>query len=57
MSSRVHNIKLKENAQPVVHACQKVSFKLRNQLKKELDQMKDMEVIQKIYEPTEWVNS
>lgn len=52
----IHKIKLKNNAQPVAHACTKVPFKVRDQLKKELDGMESQQVIEKIDEPKDWVS-
>lgn len=46
-----HHITLKENAQPVQHACQKIPFPLRNQLKDELDKMERLKVITPVDEP------
>lgn len=52
-----HTIQLKGNAQPVVHAARRVPAPLRDRLKKELDRMTMLGVIQKVEEPTDWVNS
>lgn len=52
-----HKIEIEENASPVVNACRKVPFQLRDKLKAELDHMVSLQVIQKIEGPTEWVNS
>lgn len=49
----VHEMKLKENTQPVFHACRKVPFKIRNEVEKEIDRMESQHVIEKIDEPTD----
>ncbi|XP_041349296.1 uncharacterized protein K02A2.6-like [Gigantopelta aegis] len=51
------SIKLHNDAIPVVEPCRKVPFALYDKLKAELHKMEDMKVIEKIEEPTEWVNS
>lgn len=52
-----YKIQLKENATPVIHAPRRVPVPLRGRLKKELDRMSQLQVITKVEEPTEWVNS
>lgn len=52
-----YKIQLKEDATPVIHAPRRVPAPLRERLKKELDKMCQLEVITKVEEPTEWVNS
>lgn len=52
-----YKIKLKEGAQPVVHAPRRVPAALKDKLKEELERMEALEVIRKVEEPTEWVNS
>lgn len=52
-----YKIQLKEGAQPVVHAPRRVPAALKDKLKEELDRMESLEVIRKVEEPTEWVNS
>ncbi len=42
---------------PVVHACRKVPFALREKLKEELARMEKLDVIKRIDEPTDWVSS
>lgn len=41
---------------PDIHPCPKVPFALQKPLKAELDRMEILEVIEKIDEPTDWVN-
>ena len=50
-------IKLRSDAQPVVHAPRTVPIALRSKLKSELKRMEELGVITKQIEPTEWVNS
>lgn len=52
-----YKIQLKEDAVPVIHAPRRVPAPLRERLKKELDRMCHLQVITKVEEPTEWVNS
>ncbi|XP_048747335.2 uncharacterized protein K02A2.6-like [Ostrea edulis] len=52
-----HHIHIDKNVPPVVHAPRKVSFKMRDKLKEELDRMESLNVIEKVNEPSEWVNS
>ena len=52
-----YHIQLKEDAQPVIHAQRKFSIHLRDQLKAQLEEMERTEVIKKVQEPTDWVNS
>ncbi len=55
--SYVHKINLKENAQPVVNPPRKVPIAIKPKLFSELKRMEDLGVIQKVDEPTDWVNS
>jgi len=52
-----HEIKLKPNSQPVIHAPRKVPFLLRDKLKCKLDELVNQNIIEKVDRPTEWVNS
>ena len=52
-----YNIKLTDKVIPVVHPPRKVPASLREKLKNELDDMEKNEIIAKVDEPTEWVNS
>ena len=50
-------IQLKDDANPVIDAPRRVPLALRDRLKKELERMEKQEVIEKVTEPTDWVNS
>ena len=50
-------LRLEADATPVVHPPRKVPHALRERLKDELDRMESAEVIAKVTEPTDWVNS
>jgi len=52
-----YKIQLKEDAKPVVHAPRRVPAPLKAELKKELNRMTQMGVIERVEEPTDWVNS
>lgn len=52
-----HHIHVDKNIQPVVHAPRKVSYKMRSKLKEELNRMESLDVIEKVNEPSDWVNS
>lgn len=51
------HIHLTDNVNPVVHPPRKIPFGIRNELKKELIRLEQNNIITKISEPTEWVNS
>ena len=52
-----YHIKVDSNAQPVVHPPRRVPVTLRPKVQQELDRMEELEVIEKVEEPTDWVNS
>ncbi|XP_061170401.1 uncharacterized protein K02A2.6-like [Saccostrea echinata] len=52
-----HRIHVDKNVPPVVHAPRKVSYKMRDRLKEELERMESLNVIERVNEPSEWVNS
>ena len=52
-----YKIKLDERVKPRIHAQRRLPIELRNRVKKKLDAMARDEVIVKVDEPTEWVNS
>jgi hypothetical protein len=51
-----HHIKLKENYVSVVHLPRGVLFKLRDPVKKKLDDMEKFKLVCKVTEPTPWDN-
>ena len=51
------SIKLRPDAEPVVEPCRKVPFGKFKELEEELKRMEENDVITKITEPTDWVNS
>ncbi|XP_053376863.1 uncharacterized protein K02A2.6-like [Mercenaria mercenaria] len=50
-------IHLREDATPVIHPPRKVPIAIKDKLKAELDHMESQDIIAKVTEPTEWVNS
>ena len=50
-------IEINENANPVIHPPRRVPYALMNKLKSELDRMKQLDIIEEVDEPTEWVSS
>lgn len=52
-----YRIHVNEDIPPVVDACRRVPFALRDKLKSELDRMEGLGVICPVEEPTEWVNA
>ena len=51
------SIQLRPDAEPVVEPCRKVPFGKLKELEEELKRMEENDVITKITEPTDWVNS
>ena len=51
-----HHIEVKENVKPVVTLVHKVPHALKPKLEKELKRMVDLDIIEPIEEPTDWVN-
>ncbi len=52
-----YHIELKADAEPVIHPPRRVPFALHNKLENELKRMLDLDVIEKVDEPTDWVNN
>lgn len=52
----VHEIKLKDNCVPVVLPPRRIPLKIRDPVKKKLDDMEKLKLICKVTEPTEWVH-
>ena len=55
--SQPYDIKLVENSTPAVHAPRRTPFTLREKVIKELHRMEKLQVVKKVDEATEWVNS
>ena len=55
--SEEYSIQLNPEVQPVVHAARKIPVALREKVKAELDRMEKLNVISKVEEPTQWVNT
>ena len=51
-----HHIEVKDNVKPVFNPLRKVPHALKPKLKKELKQMDDLDIIEPIEKPTDWVN-
>lgn len=57
ISDYEYNIKLEADAIPIIEPCRRVAVNLMEPLKKELQKMVELKVIEKVEEPTKWVNS
>ena len=55
--STEYKIQFLKDAKPVVHPPRKIPFAMKNKVKHELSRLERMRVIEKVSEPTEWVNS
>ena len=53
----VHHIKLDESVKPVVHPPRRVPVNLRSKVKDELNRMESLGVVERVHEPSDWVNS
>jgi len=51
-----HDIKLKPDVDPVVHAARRIPFRIRDQVEKKLMEMEAAGIIERVTEPTEWVS-
>ncbi|KAK2718174.1 hypothetical protein QYM36_005478 [Artemia franciscana] len=50
-------IYLKDNATPTVHPARKIPLALKQKLKTELERLESLDIIEKVSEPTDWVNA
>ena len=55
--SHEYHIQLKPGVKPVVHAARKIPVSLRDKVKREIERMEKLNIIRRVDEPTEWVNS
>ena len=55
--SQPYDMKLVENSTPALHAPRRTPFTLADKVKNELHRMEKLNVLQKVDEATEWVNS
>ena len=51
-----YDIKLKENAEPKIHAARVIPQAIKEQVRQELIRLENMGIIKKVTEPTEWVH-
>ena len=57
ISGREYHIDIDPNATPVVSPPHRVPFALKDKYKEELERMERNQIIEKVSEPTEWVNN
>ena len=53
----VHHVNLKLDVTPVVHPPRRIPYALRDKLRDQLQCMEKLDIIEKVSEPTDWVNS
>ena len=54
---RTHHIEIRDDVKPVIAPVRKIPFALKPKLKKELTRMVDLEIIEPVEKPTDWVNA
>ena len=54
--NKTHHIEIKENFPPVVTPVQRISHFLKPKVEKELKRIVDLDIIEPVDEPTDWVN-
>jgi hypothetical protein len=54
---RVHHIEIRDDVKPVIAPVRKIPCALKPKLKKELQRMVDLEIIEPVEKPTDWVNA
>ena len=52
-----HHIRINRSQTPVINTPRKVPVVLRRKVKEELKRMEQMDVVERVHEPTDWVNS
>ena len=52
-----YKLEIEENAKPVGHPPRRVPVALKGKLKRELERLKSLRIIEKVIEPTPWVSS
>ena len=52
-----HHIQLDENIKPVIHPPRRVPVTLRTRVKDELSRMEKLGVVERVHQPSDWVNS
>ena len=52
-----YKLEIEENAKPVVHLPRRVPVALKGKLKRELERLQSLGIIEKVIEPTPWVSS
>ena len=57
ITEATHHISIRQESKPVVHPPRRVPVTLRPKVKQELERMERLNVIEKVQEATEWVNS
>jgi hypothetical protein len=55
--NKPYHFKLKENVKPIISPIRNAPFALRDNFKKCLDELETNEIIKKVEEYSEWVNS
>ncbi len=54
---RVHHIEIRDDVKPVIAPVRKIPCALKPKLKKELQRMVDLEIIEPVEKPTDWINA
>eukprot|EP00112_Aurelia_sp_Birch-Aquarium-sp1_P023107 Seg6752.3 transcript_id=Seg6752.3/GoldUCD/mRNA.D3Y31 product="Retrovirus-related Pol polyprotein from transposon 17.6" protein_id=Seg6752.3/GoldUCD/D3Y31 len=54
---QTHHIELKPDVTPVIHPPRRIPYALKPHLREELSRMEKLGIIEKVTEPTDWVNS
>ena len=57
ITDTTHHIKVDPACKPVIHPPRKIPVTIRAKVKEELQRMEHLGVIERIHEPTDWVNS